>query len=309
MGRFVLSRLGSAALVVAGVVCLVFFVLRLVPGDPVGVMLGESAQAADRLALEHALGLDRPLLSQLGTYVQRLARLDLGVSIQSGRPILDILAERVPATAELALAGLCAAAALAFPLGALAALRRGTAWDMAAMSFSLLGISMPNFWLGPVLVLVFSLGLGWLPVSGRAGAGSLVLPALTLGTGVAALLARMVRAALLEVLGEDYVRTAHAKGLPPRQVLLHHALRNAWLPIVTVLGMQLGALLGGAVITEVVFAWPGVGQLMVEAIQRRDYPVVQACVLLISVTYVLVNTGTDLLYGWLDPRVRLPSAT
>jgi peptide/nickel transport system permease protein len=309
LGRFVVSRLGSAALVVAGVVCLVFFVLRLVPGDPVGVMLGESAQAADRLALEHALGLDRPLMSQLGTYVQRLARLDLGVSLQSGRPILDILAERVPATAELALAGLCAAAALAFPLGAFAALRRGTGWDMAAMSFSLLGVSMPNFWLGPVLVLVFSLGLGWLPVSGRAGAGSLVLPALTLGTGVAALLARMVRAALLEVLGEDYVRTAHAKGLPPRQVLLHHALRNAWLPIVTVLGMQLGALLGGAVITEVVFAWPGVGQLMVEAIQRRDYPVVQACVLLISVTYVLVNTGTDLLYGWLDPRVRLPSAT
>jgi peptide/nickel transport system permease protein len=268
-------------------------------------MLGESARPADRQALEHALGLDRPLAVQLAHYLYGLSRLDLGVSLHSGRPVTAILAERVPATAELAAAGLAVAVTVALPLGILAALRRDTPWDMGAMAFSLVGVSMPNFWLGPLLVLVFSLGLGWLPVSGREQASSLVLPAVTLGTALAAVLARMVRASLLEVLAEDYVRTAYAKGLPPRRVILRHALRNAWLPIVTVLGLQLGALLGGAVITEVVFAWPGVGQLLVEAIQRRDYPVVQACVLLISLSYVLVNTLTDLVYGWLDPRVRL----
>jgi peptide/nickel transport system permease protein len=305
VGGFALARLWSAAVVVGGVVCLVFFALHAAPGDPVEVMLGESAQPADRQALEHALGLDRPLMLQLGSYLSGLCRLDLGASLHSGRPVTAILAERIPATAELAVAGLIVAIALALPLGILAALRRGTRWDIGAMTFSLLGISIPNFWLGPLLVLVFSLGLGWLPVSGRAGLLSLVLPALTLGTALAAVLGRMVRASLLEVLGEDYVRTAYAKGLPPRRVVLRHALRNAWLPIVTVLGLQLGALLGGTVITEVVFAWPGVGQLMVEAIQRRDYPVVQGCVLLISLSYVVVNTATDLVYGWLDPRVRL----
>jgi peptide/nickel transport system permease protein len=305
VGRFALSRLWSAAVVVGGVVCLVFFALHAIPGDPVEVMLGESARPADRQALEHALGLDRPLAVQLAHYLYGLSRLDLGVSLHSGRPVTAILAERVPATAELAAAGLAVAVAIALPLGILAALRRDTPWDMGAMAFSLAGVSMPNFWLGPLLVLVFSLGLGWLPVSGREQASSLVLPAVTLGTALAAVLARMVRASLLEVLAEDYVRTAYAKGLPPRRVILRHALRNAWLPIVTVLGLQLGALLGGAVITEVVFAWPGVGQLLVEAIQRRDYPVVQACVLLISLSYVVVNTLTDLVYGWLDPRVRL----
>jgi peptide/nickel transport system permease protein len=305
VGRFALSRLWSAAVVVGGVVCLVFFALHAIPGDPVEVMLGESARPADRQALEHALGLDRPLAVQLAHYLYGLSRLDLGVSLHSGRPVTAILAERVPATAELAAAGLAVAVAVALPLGILAALRRDTPWDMGAMAFSLVGVSMPNFWLGPLLVLVFSLGLGWLPVSGREQASSLVLPAVTLGTALAAVLARMVRASLLEVLAEDYVRTAYAKGLPPRRVILRHALRNTWLPIVTVLGLQLGALLGGAVITEVVFAWPGVGQLLVEAIQRRDYPVVQACVLLISLSYVVVNTLTDLVYGWLDPRVRL----
>jgi peptide/nickel transport system permease protein len=173
------------------------------------------------------------------------------------------------------------------------------------MGFSLLGVSIPNFWLGPMLILVFSLWLGWTPVSGRDGAGSLILPAVTLGTALAAVLARMVRSSLLEVLGEDFVRTARAKGLPERVVIWRHALGNAWLPVITLLGLQLGALLGGAVITETVFSWPGIGSLMVESIQKRDYPVVQGCVLLISLAYVLVNTLTDLVYAWIDPRIRL----
>ena len=173
------------------------------------------------------------------------------------------------------------------------------------MVFSMLGISIPNFWMGPILILVFSLWLGWFPVSGREGPTSLILPALTLGTAMAAILSRMVRTTVLEVLGEDYIRTAYAKGLDSRTVLLRHALRNALLPVITLLGLQLGALLAGAVITEIVFSWPGVGQLTIEAIQRRDYPVVQACVLLVSVTYVVVNTATDLVYAWLDPRIRI----
>jgi peptide/nickel transport system permease protein len=211
----------------------------------------------------------------------------------------------VPATAQLAIAALLVAIALAGPLGLLAAIRRDSAWDTAAMSFSMLGISIPNFVMGPILILVVAVWLGWLPVSGRESADALVLPALTLGTGLAAILSRMVRSSLLEVLGEEYIRTARAKGLSRHAVLFKHALRNASLPVVTVLGLQLGALLGGAVITEIVFSWPGIGELTIEAIQRRDYPVLQACVLLVSLTYVIVNTVTDVLYAWLDPRIRL----
>jgi peptide/nickel transport system permease protein len=187
----------------------------------------------------------------------------------------------------------------------LAAVRRDTRWDTGSMAFSMLGVSIPNFWLGPLLILVFSLWLGWFPVSGRDAAGAVVLPALTLGTGLAAILSRMVRSSLLEVLGEDYIRTARAKGLPPHRILLQHGLRNALLPVITLLGLQLGALLAGAVVTETVFSWPGIGLLTIEAIQTRDYPVVQACVLLISLTYVLVNLLTDLAYAWIDPRIRL----
>jgi peptide/nickel transport system permease protein len=299
------SRIGSAVLVVFGVCTLVFLLIHLVPGDPVEAMLGESARPADRAALRADLGLDRPLVEQYLTYLARLARLDLGVSFQDRRPVRDLLAERIPPTLELAAAALLLALALALPLGVLAARHRGGALDSGAMGFSLLGISIPNFWLGPMLILVFSLWLGWTPVSGRDGAASLLLPAVTLGTGLAAVLARMVRSSVLEVLEEDYVRTARAKGLPETLVMWRHALRNAWLPVLTLLGLQLGGLLGGAVITETVFAWPGVGSLLVEAIQGRDYPVVQACVLLISLAYVLVNTLTDLVYAWVDPRIRL----
>jgi ABC-type dipeptide/oligopeptide/nickel transport system permease component len=298
-------RAGSAASVVLGVCTLVFLLIHLVPGDPVEAMLGESAQPADRAALRHALGLDRPLAEQYVTYLEKLARLDLGESLHYQRPVRQLLGERIPATLELTAAALALALAFAVPLGVLAARHRGGPLDSTAMGFSLLGISMPNFWLGPVLILVFSLWLGLAPVTGREGLASLVLPAVTLGTGLAAVLARMVRSSVLEVLAEDYIRTARAKGLSERAVLRRHALRNAWLPVLTLVGLQLGGLLGGAVITETVFAWPGVGSLLVEAIQSRDYAVVQACVLLISLAYLLVNALTDLLYRWADPRIRL----
>jgi peptide/nickel transport system permease protein len=299
------ARLLSALGVVAGVAVLVFLLIHVVPGDPVELMLGDGAPAVDREALRRSLGLDDPLGVQLGRYLERLVRLDLGTSIHSRRPVAALLAERIPATLELTLAALAVAIAIAVPLGGLAAARRGRGWDWGAMAFALAGASVPAFVLGPALVLVFSLGLGWLPVSGREGPASLILPAVTLGTALAAVLSRMVRATLLDALAEDYVRTARAKGADERVVLLRHALPNAALPVVTVLGLQLGGLLGGAIITEAVFAWPGLGQLTVEAVLRRDYPVVQGCVLLVSVAYVAVNTATDLVYAWLDPRVRL----
>ncbi|MFC1750484.1 nickel ABC transporter permease [Pseudomonadota bacterium] len=305
MLNFLLSRLVSALFVVLGVSLLVFFLIHMVPGDPIEVMLGESAQPADREALRHALGLDQPLLAQMGQYYGRLFQFDLGTSLYSQRPIADMLLERIPATAQLAVSSLLVAMFIAFPLGVLAAVRKGSRWDQGAMGLSLVGVSVPNFVMGPILILVFSLWMGWFPVSGRNGFESLILPAFTLGTAMAAILSRMVRATLLETLNEDYIRTARAKGLSEGTVIWRHAMRNALLPVITLLGLQLGVLLGGAVITEVVFSWPGLGSLTIESIQKRDYPVVQACVLLISLTYVVVNTLTDLVYGWLDPRIRL----
>lgn len=297
------SRLISTLVVVFGVITLVFLLIHLVPGDPVEAMLGESATPTDLEALRHSLGLDQPLFTQWWQYITNLASGNLGQSLYTREPISDMLLERFPATLELAFFGLLVAVLLALPLGSIAALRKDTVYDHGAMVFSLLGVSIPNFWLGPMLILLFSLTLGWLPVSGRENGLSLILPAITLGTALSAILARMVRSTLLEVLNEDYIRTARAKGLGESGVILHHALRNASLPIITVLGLQLGTLLGGAVITEIIFAWPGIGQLTIESIQRRDYPVVQACLLLISLSYVLVNTLTDILYAWLDPRV------
>jgi len=283
----------------------VFLLIHLIPGDPVEIMLGESASTADRAALRAGLGLDQPLATQFLDYLGRLLQFDLGTSIHQRRPVSELLLERLPATGLLAAATLAVTVLLALPLGILAAVRKDTPWDSGAMGFSMLGVSIPNFWLGPLLILVFSLWLGWFPVSGREGAASVVLPALTLGTGLTAVLSRMVRSSMLEVLGEDYIRTARAKGLPGHRVVLRHALRNALLPVITLLGLQLGALLAGAVITETVFSWPGIGLLTIEAIQSRDYPLVQACVLLISLIYVVVNLLTDLAYAQVDPRIRL----
>ncbi len=305
MGHFLVTRFASAAIVVFGVTSLVFFMIHLIPGDPVEVMLGESARVADRENLRHALGLDRPLLVQWLDYLYHLMRFDLGQSLHSKQPIIDILLAHIPATLELTLVALLFAIVIALPLGIMAALHRNTGWDRTAMTVSLLGVSIPNFLMGPLLILLFAMYLGWLPVSGRESPDSVILPALTLGTAMAAILSRMVRATLLEVINEDYIRTARAKGLSRFRTILLHAMPNTMLPIITLLGLQLGALLAGAVITEVVFSWPGIGQLTIEAIHTRDYPLVQSCILLISLSYVLVNIVTDILYSVLDPRVRL----
>ncbi len=309
MPAYLFSRLLTAVWVMFGVASLVFFMLHWVPGDPVEVMLGESAATADREALRQALGLNRPVVEQWGMFLTNVLRWDLGQSLYYQQPVSTLLSQRFGATLELAATALLIALLIALPTGILAAAHRGRSADLLATGFSLLGVSIPNFWLGPLLVLVFSLGLGWFPVSGRSGLLSLVLPALTLGTGLAAILSRMVRSSLLEIMNEDFIRTARAKGLSSRAVWLRHGMRNAWLPILTLIGIQLGALLGGAVITETVFNWPGLGTLLIESIQRRDYPVVQGCVLLISLCYVLVNLFTDVLYTHVDPRIRLGQTT
>jgi len=287
-----------------GVATLVFAFLHLIPGDPVEIMLGESAAVADVAALCHDLGLDRPLPAQYARFLARAARGDLGRSITYRAPVARVIAARYPATLELAGTALALALVLAIPLGVVAAIRPGSVVDRVARLASLAGVCVPSFWLGPVLILVFSLELGWLPTSGRGAPASVVLPAVTLGLGMAGILVRLTRASMLAALREDYVRTARAKGAPEWRVLAVHALRNALLPVTTVAGLQAGALLAGAIITETIFAWPGLGRLVVQAIDARDYPLVQGCVLAIGVTYVAVNTATDLLHRAIDPRLR-----
>jgi len=300
-----LRRVALVIPTIVGAVTLVFFFLHLIPGDPVEVMLGETAQQADKERLREELGLNLPLYVQYGRFIVGVAQGDLGESYFYRRPVAQVIAGRVPATVELALAAFLVAGVIAIPLGIVAALREGTVVDNASVLFSLVGVSMPNFWLGPLLIILFSIQLGWFPVSGRGGVGSLVLPAVTLGTALAAVLSRMTRASLLERLGEDYLTVARAKGLPEWKVILKHALRNALIPIITVMGLQFGALLSGAIITENVFSWPGIGTLLINAIAARDYPLVQGCVLFITLSYVFVNLVTDLLYGWVDPRIRV----
>jgi peptide/nickel transport system permease protein len=289
---------------VLGVLTLVFLLVHVIPGDPVEVMLGETASHADLAQLRADLGLDRPLGEQYSRFLGGLARGDLGRSFFYRKPVLAVIGGALPATALLAAAALAVSLLIALPLGVLAAVRRDRPTDRLALVGSLVGVSMPNFWLGPLLIILFSFRLGWLPVSGRGSAASLVLPALTLGTALAAILVRMTRASMLDVLGEDYLRTARAKGVAERTVVARHALRNALLPVVTIVGLQFGALLSGAVITENVFAWPGIGTLLIQAITARDYPLVQGCVLVIALCYVAVNFCTDALYALIDPRVR-----
>ena len=305
MRAFLARRLLTAVPVVLGVVTLVFLLIHLVPGDPVDAMLGEQALPADRVALRRALGLDRPLHVQYARFLGGVVRGDLGTSFRHSRPVTELLAERYPATAQLTAVAIAVALAIALPAGILSAMRPRTWVDHTSTGVALLGVSIPNFWLGPMLVLVFALWLDWLPVSGRGGPASFVLPAITLGTAMAGILARMTRATLLETLSEDYVRTARAKGLGEAGVVLRHALRNALLPIVTLVGLQFGALLAGSVITETIFSWPGIGKLLLDAINARDFPVVQGTVLAIALTYVAVNLLTDLVYAWADPTIRL----
>jgi ABC-type dipeptide/oligopeptide/nickel transport system permease component len=304
---YVLRRLVGTAPVLLGVTLVVFAMTWLTPGDPVVALLGESAQgisAEAREDLRRELGLDQPWPVQYLSYVGGLVQGDLGTSIRSRRPVLVEVTDRLPATAELAIAGLAIAVVLGVSLGVAAALKRRTWVDAAAIAVALIGVSVPVFWSGFLLMMVFSLELGWLPASGRGDWRNLILPATTVGIASAAFIARITRGAVLETLGQDYVRTARAKGLRDRVVVVRHALRNALLPIVTVVGLQLGSLLGGAVLTETVFAWPGVGRMLVDAIVARDLPLVQGTVLVISLLFILVNLAVDLSYAAINPRVR-----
>jgi peptide/nickel transport system permease protein len=283
---------------------MVFLLTHVVPGDPVQQMLGEGARAEDLQQLRHALGLDLPLPVQYGRYLVGAVRGNLGESFRYQQPVLRIVLSHYPATLELSIVSLLVCAAIGIPAGMLAAQRRGQTTDHAIGVFTLFGLSVPNFALGPVLILLFSVILGWLPVSGRGNVSHLVLPAITLGAALAAILTRMVRTSVIEELSSDYVRTARAKGLSESSVLFRHAFRNALIPILTVLGLQFGTLLAGTIVTESIFSWPGIGRLAVQAIEARDYPLLQGCVLLISVSYVVVNLFTDLVYAVVDPRVR-----
>ncbi len=304
MTRFLVRRLLLTIPVLIGVATLVFSLIHLVPGDPVQAMLGESASPQDVAQLRTKLGLDRPLYEQYAAFAAGVARGDLGTSLRTNQPVTTVIFERMPATMELAVAAMAVAILVAIPLGIIAAVRKGTRVDHAATTLALVGISMPTFWLGPLLAIVFSVWLGWFPVSGRGTIANLVLPAVTLGAPLAAILARMTRASVLEELRELYVLAARARGVSEARAVLAHAFRNSLIPIVTVIGLQFGAVLTGAVITETIFAWPGVGRLLVQSISARDYPAVQGCILLIALTYVSMNLIIDVLYGFLDPRIR-----
>jgi peptide/nickel transport system permease protein len=304
MSRFLIRRLMLTIPVLIGVATLVFSLIHLIPGDPVQAMLGDSAAPEDIAAMREKLGLNRPLLVQYASFMKGAVTGDLGTSLRTNQEVSTAIAERMPATFELAFASMLVAVIIAIPLGIVAAVWAGTSMDHAATTLALIGISMPTFWLGPLLAIVFSISLGWLPVSGRGTLAHLVLPAITLGAPLAAVLARITRASVLEELRELYVLAARARGVSRAGAVLRHAFRNSLIPIVTVLGLQFGAVLTGAVITETIFGWPGVGRLLIQSIGTRDYPAVQGCILLIAVTYVSMNLIVDVVYGFLDPRIR-----
>jgi ABC-type dipeptide/oligopeptide/nickel transport system permease component len=299
-----LKKLLNVTTVIFGVLLLTFLLIHLVPGDPVEVMLGESASSSDSTALREELGLNQPLIIQFGQYLNKLAHGDLGQSIHTKTPITELIKARYPATVKLAIVALILGLLIGVPMGIYAALHAGHWQDFVITLISVRLSAMPAFWLGPLLMLLFAVWLGWLPVSGMDNQASIVLPALTLGFGLSAILTRMTRTSLLEVLNDDYIRTARAKGLSDRTVILRHALRAALLPIITIVGLQMGSLLAGTVITETIFSWDGIGRLLVESIEKRDYPVTQACVLIVALSYVLINLVTDMLYQVADPRMR-----
>jgi peptide/nickel transport system permease protein len=304
MNLGLLKQLFSFASVIFGVLLLTFLLIHLVPGDPVDVMLGESASSADRAQLSEDLGLNQPIISQFGSYLGKLAHGNFGQSIHTKTPIIDMLKARYPATLKLALLALLIGLSIGVPLGVWAALKNGHWQDLMVTIVSVRFSAMPAFWLGPILMLIFAVWLGWLPVSGMDSHTSIILPAVTLGLGLSAILTRMTRTSLLEVLNDDYIRTARAKGLSEKTVIMRHALRAALLPIITIVGLQMGSLLAGTVITETIFSWDGIGRLLVESIEKRDYPVTQACVLVVALSYVIVNLVTDILYRFADPRTR-----
>jgi peptide/nickel transport system permease protein len=291
--------------VIFGVISLVFLILHLVPGDPVVLMLGENAQPSDIAELRHQLGLDDPLLIQYFNFWKNLFMLDLGNSIYHRESVISLIWQRFPATAMLSFCALIFSLIIAFFLGILSALYQGKWPDYFSMGFSILGISMPVFWLGPLLLIVFSIYLKILPVAGLTSWKNLILPSITLGLGLSAITTRMIRSSMIEILNQDFIRTAYAKGLSKFQVIVKHALKNALIPVITIVGLQLGALLGGAIITEVVFSYPGLGRMLIYAILRRDYPLVQGTILIIAFLYLFINFASDLFYAYVDPRIRL----
>ena len=302
--RYLLARILYTLPVIWLVVSIVFLLIHLVPGDPIQQMLGEGVPATDLEAVRHTYGLDLPLHRQYISYWKGVLGGNLGTSIRYGQGVTRLLSQRYPYTLQLTLAALAVAVLVSIPAGVRSARRRNR-WDDRTISVvSLFGLSFPNFALGPILILLFSIKLGWLPVSGSGTFANLVLPAITMGSALAAILTRMVRTSMLEELSQDYVRTARAKGLTETTVVYRHALRNALIPVVTVLGLQFGALLAGAIVTETIFSWPGIGRLTIQAISNRDYYLVQGCILAIGLTYVGVNLLTDLVYSMVNPRIR-----
>jgi dipeptide transport system permease protein len=331
--RFLLSRIGLIVPTFIGVTFLSFMLIRLVPGDPIEVRAGEHGIPPERLAeLRHEYGLDQPLWKQFLDYEKGVVTGGLGVSVVTRAPVWDEFTTLFPATLELALCAITLGLVLGIPFGLIAAVKRGSAFDYGLMGLSMTGASMPIFWWGLMAILIFSVALGWTPVSGRisdmyyvepwsgfmlidtwfsddkgafaSAVSHLILPAIVLGTRPMAVIARMTRSAMLDVLGEDYIRTARAKGLAVWRVVIVHALRNALIPVVTVIGLQVGTLLGGAILTETIFSWPGVGHWLIESIQRRDYPVLQGGTLLVATLVIVVNLGVDMTYGFLNPRIR-----
>ena len=318
-GRYFIQRILQLIPVLILVSVAVFLIIRIIPGDPVLVMLGVDPEERARISeeqyetLKHQLGYDRPIYVQYANWVSRIVQGDMGLSLRSRRPIFEVIFERYPATLYLALTALLTGVLIAIPTGVIAAMRQNTSVDYAAMGFALWGIAVPNFWLALMLIVLFSLKLGWLPSIGYASPlenpwlflQHVFLPAIVMGTDLAAPLMRYIRAEMLEQLTQDYVRTAWAKGLPARMVIVRHALKNSLIAAVTVVGLQTARLLGGSTIVETVFSWPGVGRLLIEGIYSRDYPIVQGAVLLIAVTFVFINLFVDIVYKWLDPRIKL----
>lgn len=310
---FVLKRLGQAVVVLFGVTVVVFALLQFVPGDPVRLAMGTRFDPGVYAALREAAGLDQPVLQQYLGYVGSAVTGDLGVSFRSGEPVTQILLDRLPATVSLALVGIIVAMGMALPLGTLAAVRRGKVSDYIVRVVSQIGVSIPDFWMAILLILLFSVTLGWLPPAGYVPLTEdpvgwlqrIAMPAFTVGIVSGSILTRYVRSSVLEALASDHARTARAKGLPGRLVMRRHVLRNAMLPLVTIGGVQLATLLGGLVVVEVVFAWPGLGRLVFDSVAARDYPVIQGAVLLIAVMFLLINLAVDLLYAWIDPRIKL----
>jgi peptide/nickel transport system permease protein len=304
MTQYLIRRLLQVIPITFGILTLIFSLIHMIPGDPAVQIAGENARAEDVAQVRRELGLDKPLLQQYVDYLAGLFRGDLGRSFRTREPVSREIMARYPATIELALGGMLVALVVAFPLGIVSAIYRNSLIDNVARFFALIGVSMPSFWFGPLLIIAFSIHLGWFPVSGREeGLRSLVLPSLTMGLSLAAILTRMIRVSLAEELNQLYVLTARAKGVVKSKTIFVHALRNALIPVVTIVGLQFGSLLTGAIITEQIFSWPGLGRLLISSITARDYPQVQASILVIALTYILVNLITDLIYGFVDPRI------